>query len=482
MIKNVATIYKKIEIIENLYIYKFKKIVTNVEFDFTEDSTITYKDKNEKITVYDMEDPAFTVSDEKLCFSDYIDMKDLKKMFNKENEDELLQIYKDECRSFIRIGYFNEENDILKVISSDVLEIEKAEPDINFNDYMMIGMSDFSSEIILPLETIKAMIKELDLKQYASLKNRLETMTKIDNDLVTMYQREQAKQEKTNDKEVLKKEDLNEVMKNLNALIGLKEIKTEINKLKKYLTFRKNTKDNILLDEPNLNIVFSGNPGTGKTTVARLLAKIYYLLGYAKSDKFAETTAQDFIAGYVGQTATKTKELIKKNRNGVIFIDEAYVFSADAQEFAEESLAEIIKEMESRNTIFIFAGYTKEMEKFIEMNPGIRSRIGYNLEFSDYTTKELYEIFEAKVKKAKLIVSPKAKEKIIGIIDQNRHLESFGNGRFIDNLFDKIIINHAFKLNDYTSSRRVKTITSDTIDDELIASLKPKQKVHKIGY
>ena len=138
--------------------------------------------------------------------------------------------------------------------------------------------------------------------------------------------------------------------------------------------------------------------------------------------------------------------------------------------------------MESRNTIFIFSGYTKEMENFIKMNTGIRSRIGYNMEFKDYSTEELYEIFDAKVKKAKLIVSPKAKEKIVKIIEQNKKLESFGNGRFIDNLFDKIIINHSFKINDYTSVRKLKTITSDTIDDELINSLKPKQKVNKIGY
>ena len=104
------------------------------------------------------------------------------------------------------------------------------------------------------------------------------------------------------------------------------------------------------------------------------------------------------------------------------------------------------------------------------------------MEFRDYTVKELYEMFMLKVKKAKLIVSPKAKEKIIRIIESNKGLKSFGNGRFIDNLFDKIIINHSFKINDYTSIRKLKTITSDTIDDELMESLKPKQKVNKIGY
>lgn len=122
------------------------------------------------------------------------------------------------------------------------------------------------------------------------------------------------------------------------------------------------------------------------------------------------------------------------------------------------------------------------MKKFIDMNPGIKSRIGYNMEFQDYSIEELYEIFNAKIKKAKLIVTPKAKEKIIKIIEENKKLEAFGNGRFIDNLFDKIIINHSFKINDFESVRRLKTITSDTIDEELIKSLRPKQKTKKIGY
>ena len=157
-------------------------------------------------------------------------------------------------------------------------------------------------------------------------------------------------------------------------------------------------KNKINLEPLNLNMIFTGNPGTGKTTIARIIAGILYDLGYVKNTNFIETTAQDFIGGYVGQTALKTRTLLDEHKGAVIFIDEAYVFASGGQLYADEAIAEILKEMESKETVFIFAGYKEEMKKFIDMKSGLYSRVGSIIDFKDYTLDELMDIFDRKVK------------------------------------------------------------------------------------
>lgn len=258
-------------------------------------------------------------------------------------------------------------------------------------------------------------------------------------------------------------------LETLNSLIGLKNIKEEINKLVSYLEFMQKVKYKANIDNLNLHMVFSGNPGTGKTTVAHLLADILYSMGYIKNNKVAEITPQSCIAGYVGQTAIKTRELIDEYRGGLIFIDEAYGFNNDDENvFAKDAIVEIIKEMEKKETVFVFAGYKKQMNDFININPGLKSRIGYEIDFEDYTKEELMEIFLKKINDSNLKLEDAARDKFQKLLDQYK--ENSGNGRLIDNLYNKILLEHAIRTEGVNDHNILLTISKGDIDmDSLIA-------------
>lgn len=256
-------------------------------------------------------------------------------------------------------------------------------------------------------------------------------------------------------------------MNKLNSLVGLDEVKEEVKKMINYLIFVKKTENSLKLDNLNLNMVFKGNPGTGKTTVAKIVAEMFYKLGFVKSNKVIETTPRDFIAGYIGQTAIKARKTIDSAKNGVIFIDEAHTFAQSIDEeghtFVYEALTEIIKEMEKKETVFIFSGYKSEMDNFIKLNPGIKSRIGYDINFKDYTKNELLLMFCKKVKKSGLKLSKNTKNILMEKIEASMTKKNFGNGRMIDNLFNDIIKEHATN-NLYEKDKdKLLLITEDSI-------------------
>lgn len=261
----------------------------------------------------------------------------------------------------------------------------------------------------------------------------------------------------------------NKYLNQLNTLIGLEEVKTEIKKLINYLIFIKKTHNKINLENINLNMIFRGNPGTGKTTVAKIVANILCNLGFLKSNTVIETTPKDFIAEYVGQTAIKAKKTINSAKGGVIFIDEAYTFSQSKDEsdhtFAYEAITEIIKEMEKLDTVFIFSGYEKEMNNFVELNPGIKSRIGYDIHFKDYTKEELLQMFNNKVNKSGMKLSTNANKILIEKIEESMTQKNFGNGRMIDNLFSAILREHATNNLFETDINKLLLITEKSIEN-----------------
>lgn len=259
---------------------------------------------------------------------------------------------------------------------------------------------------------------------------------------------------------------LDEIFEQLNELVGLKKVKKTLRELVDYMDLRKKSKD-LKLNNINLHMVFLGNPGTGKTTVARMVADILYNLGYIKKNKLIEVTSKDLVAEYVGQTAIKTMGVVERAMGGVLFVDEAYALAAsDSQNsYNGEAIATLIKAMEDYRDSFvvIFAGYTKEMQAFLDSNSGIVSRIGYTFEFEDYTDDELIAIFNGMMKKSGFTVLDEVNVMLKDIIVKNRNSKNFGNARFIRNVYEKTVIKHATNTKNKKRKDILSTITKDDI-------------------
>ena len=239
---------------------------------------------------------------------------------------------------------------------------------------------------------------------------------------------------------------LEEVLAELDALCGLDQVKKDVKSLINLVKVRKLRQEAELPVPPmSLHLVFMGNPGTGKTTVARLLAKIYHAIGVLSKGQLVEVDRSGLVAGFVGQTAIKTQEVIQSALGGVLFIDEAYalVNQENGNDFGHEAIEILLKNMEDHRNdlIVIVAGYTNLMEKFIHSNPGLESRFNKYFYFEDYDDSQLMTIFQSMCKKNGYALSDEAKttaEELFRDLYENRD-ENFGNARDVRNLFEKAV-------------------------------------------
>ena len=273
------------------------------------------------------------------------------------------------------------------------------------------------------------------------------------------------------DKEV----SLEELLEKLDVLIGLDNIKQNVKSLINFVKIRKLREENDLPNPPmSLHMVFTGNPGTGKTTVARILSELYKAIGVLSKGQLVEVDRSGLVAGFVGQTAIKTSEAVENALGGILFIDEAYALAPETgvgNDFGREAIETLLKLMEDNRDDFIVivAGYREPMERFITANPGLESRFNRYFFFEDYYSEELYDIFSMMCAHSEYVLTDEAekfaKEHFCMIYEMRN--ENFGNARHVRNFFENIVTVH---------SDRVSALEGHTRDDLTTVELEDLEK------
>ena len=283
-------------------------------------------------------------------------------------------------------------------------------------------------------------------------------------------------------------EKIEDLKAELNGYIGLEGIKKEVNNLINLVTVHKIRQQHGLKTvDMSLHMVFSGNPGTGKTMIARLMSRIYKSLGMLKKGHLVEVDRSGLVAGYVGQTATKTSAVIEKALGGVLFIDEAYALNGKTEnDFGQEAIDTLLKAMEDHreDLVVIVAGYDGLMDQFIHSNPGLESRFNRYLHFDDYTAEEMMGILDLQLKKGQYVLTEQARKDVADYIAAaNTSSISFGNGRGVRNIFERLLVAQANRLaqaSDITKDDLMTITEADvaaarSTDEKILAAEKAQQ-------
>lgn len=262
-------------------------------------------------------------------------------------------------------------------------------------------------------------------------------------------------------------------MEELNSLVGMDQLKKDVQELTSLVRMQKMREEKGMKAVPvTLHLVFTGNPGTGKTTVARILGKLYKQIGVLTKGQLVECDRSSLVAGYIGHTAIQTQKKIDEAMGGILFIDEAYTLAKEGNDFGQEAIDTLLKAMEDhrKDFVVIVAGYPDLMQKFINSNPGLKSRFNKYMNFPDYTAEELMKIFNSNCKKYDYVLEEEAIETVQKRIEKmvEEKDENFANAREVRNLFETIITNQASRVGkiDAPSDTDMVTITKEDVDND----------------
>lgn len=317
-------------------------------------------------------------------------------------------------------------------------ETSDQEPDSLFLDELDLSVRTYvclNRAGIYTLGDLRKMSRE-DLAKIRNLGSR--SLEEVINKLASMGLSLQGEQQPPSSSQMLAQ------------LIGLKDVKEQVRKIAAFARMKKDMETLGRTSVPvALNMEFVGNPGTAKTTVARILAGIFQEIGILSSSQIVEAGRADLVAGYIGQTAINVKSVFKRARGKLLFIDEAYSLASDSQrDFGYEAINTIVQEMENSrgDTVVVFAGYPEEMENFFSMNPGLRSRVPFRISFPDYSTDEMAQIVALEAQKRGFSLCPRALEKAVSLCGEAKHRSDAGNGRFCRNLVENAILGYALRV------------------------------------